>query len=111
VVSDRRPPRGNTGQPQLITIYWRDIPAQVVARAGQENARVSLGHRFQAAIDRAATRAGKTGEDDYLAEWREERSPCNGDLERVVNNAMDRIERQYPNDVLDARVRNEGWAG
>ncbi len=72
---------------------------------------MSLGDRFQAAIDRAATRAGKTSGNEYLAEWREERAPCTGDLERAVNSAMDRIERQYPNDVLDDRVRNEGWAG
>lgn len=112
VVSDgRRPPRGNTTEPQLITIYWRDIPAQVMARAGRSKARAFLGDRFQTAIDRAAARAGKTGADDYLAEWREERSPCDGDLETAVNAAMDRIERQFPNEVLDQRVRNGGWAG
>lgn len=111
MVTDRRPPRGSTGQPQLITVYWRDIPAQVMARAGHENARVSLSDRFQAAIDRAARRAGKMDTREYVAEWREERSPCTADLERVVNRAMDRIERQFPNEVLDARVKNEGWAG
>lgn len=109
-MSDRRPPRGSTSEPQLITIYWRDIPAQVMARAGHDKARVSLSDRFQTAIDQAAARAGKTGVDDYVSEWREERSPCVGDVESAVSKAMDRIERQYPNDVLAAQVRNEGWA-
>lgn len=96
-------------EPQLITIYWRDIPAQVMARAGRERARVSLPGRFQSAIDRAAQRAGSRGPDD-LAEWREERSPCKPDLETVVDDAMSRIEQQYPSEVLDKRVRNAGWA-
>lgn len=111
MVSKRRPPRDSTSEPQLITIYWRDIPAQVVARAGRSKARASLSSRFQMAIDRAAARAGKTGAEDYLAEWREERSPCAKDLETVVDDAMAEIEAQFPNEVLDERVRNEGWAG
>lgn len=107
---DRRPPRDSTAEPQLITIYWRDIPAQVMARAGPSKARVALGDRFQTAIDQAATRAGKSDADD-LTEWREERSPCQNDLEAAVDDAMERIERLYPDEILDDRVRNKGWAG
>ena len=81
-----------------------------MARAGRSKARVSLGDRFQTASDRAAARAARTGADDYLDEWREERSPCADDLEAAINNAMERIESQFPNDVLDERVRNGGWA-
>lgn len=106
----RRPPRGGPAGPQLITIYWRDIPAQVLARAGHEKARASLGNRFQTAIDEAAAKAGKTDPDEGLDEWREERSPCSDDLETVVDEEMSRIERQFPNDVLDQRIRNAGWA-
>jgi hypothetical protein len=50
-------------------VYWRDIPAQVKAREGRQRASRPLSERFQQAIDIAATRAGKTGTDDYLAEW------------------------------------------
>ncbi len=51
-------------------VYWRDIPAQVRARAGRERVSHPLSDRFQQAIDEAAMRAGKSGTDDYLEEWR-----------------------------------------
>ena len=46
---------------KLTTILWRDIPSQVIVRAGRNKAKQQLSHRFQAAIDRAAMRAGKGG--------------------------------------------------
>src|SRR5260221_657734 len=56
--------------PDLILIYWRDIPAQVLVRAGRAAAKRQLAPRFQAAIDRAAMRAGARDTDAYLADWR-----------------------------------------
>ena len=38
---------------KLISIYWRDIPAQVVGRQGRENFKKELEPRFAKAIDRA----------------------------------------------------------
>lgn len=110
MANERRPPRGGPTEPQLITIYWRDIPAQVMARAGAEKARAALGDRFQTAIYRAAAKAGKSPTDRNLDEWREERSPCAGDVERELDAAMRRLEHQFPDEVLDERVRNAGWA-
>ena len=52
--------------PQLITIYWRDIPSQVIAKQGRKSAKVKLSERFQEAIDKAAMRAGRQGSDQYL---------------------------------------------
>ena len=75
---------------ELTVIWWRDIPAQVVAGTGRGAAKIQLSNRFQEAIDMAATRAGLIGSDDYLAHWRwsepEERAGA-------------------PNDVLDALER------
>lgn len=81
-----------------------------MARAGAEKARAALGSRFQTAIYRAAAKAGKSLTDRSLDEWREERSPCAGDVERELDAAMRRLERQFPDEVLDERVRNAGWA-
>ena len=44
---------------KLITILWRDIPSQVVAKRGRQTLKTKLSPRFQIAIDRAAMRAGK----------------------------------------------------
>ena len=44
----------------LITLYWRDIPAQVIAERGRgrkrEQAKIELHRRFAIAIDAAAMR-------------------------------------------------------
>ena len=71
---------------QLITLYWRDIPAQVVAEAGRgrkrTQAKIELHRRFALAIDEAAMRDGADSTDDYLAEWRKgEPADCSDALE------------------------------
>ena len=98
-------PNGN-----MTTILWRDIPAQVTARAGRERARAILPDRFQVAIDAAATRAGATDADAYLAEWREVRAEVDGDLQQAVDGEASRLESQFPPQVLQAYVKNEGRA-
>ena len=55
---------------QLTVVYWRDIPAQVIAKSGRVNAKRVLDVRFEKAIDRAAMRANLRDTDSYLAEWR-----------------------------------------
>ena len=52
---------------QLITLYWRDIPAQVIAERGRgrkrEQAKLELSRRFSIAIDEAAMRDGADSTD------------------------------------------------
>ena len=67
------PPDGRT----LTVIWWRDIPAQVVAKDGRQAAKIVLHPRFQVAIDKAAVKAGRRkAMDDYIAEWRKTQAPC-----------------------------------
>ena len=65
---------------QLVTIYWRDIPAQVTAQQGRNREKALLGARFQHAIDRAAMVAGMDDTDSYVAQWRREAVECLADL-------------------------------
>lgn len=98
--------------PATITvIWWRDIPAQVVAREGRRTHKIVLHQRFQVAIDRAASRAGKRSMDDYIAEWRKENRPCDGDLEAAAQAEVARLEAEYPRDVLKRLVESGGVAG
>ena len=55
---------------QITVVYWRDIPAQVMAGRGRRVAKLQLSERFEQAIDRAAMRSGAAGTDAYLGEWR-----------------------------------------
>ena len=90
---------------ELILVSWRNIPAQVIARAGRRTAKRVLSDRFQEGIDRAAMRAGLRDTDAYLAEWR--RVPlgaCGDDLEVEAERAAARLEADYPADRLRALV-------
>jgi hypothetical protein len=92
----------------LTVIWWRDIPAQVVAKEGRETAKVQLSGRFQQAIDAAAMRAGLIGTDAYLAEWRRQERDCGTDLQAEANDEAARLEGAYPERVLDRLARAGG---
>lgn len=94
---------------KLITVYWRDIPAQVIGRQGRTTSfKKELHPRFQRAIDRAAMRAHKESEDAYLADWRRESEPCGGDLEKTVDETVKRLESEWTVERLDAVARRGG---
>ena len=95
---------------QLQIVYWRDIPAQVMVKAGRRNqAKRELSLRFTEAIDMAAMRTGAADMDDYLAEWRRgEAVQVGDDLEAEAQAAMDAIEKDYDKDRLVALVKNGG---
>jgi hypothetical protein len=59
----------------LTIIWWRDIPAQVTARDGRRSSKIVLHPRFQVAIDKAASRAGRRAYNDYIEEWRKVQRP------------------------------------
>ncbi len=46
---------------QITIVYWRDIPSQVIAKAGRAQEKRMLPDRFQEAIDMAAMRGGAQG--------------------------------------------------
>ena len=86
---------------QLIVVYWRDIPAQVIVRQKRETAKRQLTARFETTIDRAAMHAGLAGTDDYLAEWRRaDPVEVSDDLEAEADKAAAALEADYPDDRL-----------
>ena len=93
---------------KLITVYWRDIPSQVIAKKGRTTSKVQLSHRFQEAIDRAAMRAGKGSSDAYLSEWRREASTCSDNLEEAARQTADSLEARYSDEDLLALIRAKG---
>ncbi|MEQ8354538.1 MAG: virulence factor [Kiloniellaceae bacterium] len=81
---------------QLTVVFWRDIPAQVIVKAGRKNAKVQLSERFEKAIDRAAMRAKMAGSDAYLEQWRRaDPIECGEDLEAEASAAARRLETDY----------------
>ena len=94
----------------LTVIWWRDIPAQVIAREGRRTHKIALHPRFQVAIDRAAEKAGRKSFDDYIGEWRKENRPCDSDLEAAVATEAGRLEAEYTKDRLARLVAAGGVA-
>ena len=97
----------------LITLYWRGIPAQVIAERGRgrkrEQAKIELSKRFSIAIDAAAMRDGADSTDDYLAEWRRsDPVECSEDLDAVAAARAAELEADYPAERVKTLVENGG---
>jgi hypothetical protein len=94
----------------LQIVYWRDIPAQVIVKAGRKSvAKRELSLRFTEAIDMCAMRSGAAETDDYLAEWRRSDPVDVGDdLEAEAEKAVQDIETTYNKERLLALVNAGG---
>ena len=92
-------------------VYWRDIPAQVIVKAGRRAvARRELPLRFTEAIDMCAMRVGARDTDAYLAEWRKGApEPCGEDIEAEAADAAATLEADYGKDRLKQLIDNGGW--
>ena len=95
--------------PQVIVVYWRDIPAQVIVGKGRGGAKVQLSERFEQAIDRCAMQVGARDTDAYLAEWRRG-APyvVPGDPAEVASAEAARIEAEIDAVRLKRLVENGG---
>ena len=101
---------------QVVTLYWRDIPAQVVAEKGRgrkrEQAKIELHRRFALAIDEAAMRDGADSSNDYLADWRKgDPVECSDELEAEARRVAKRLEAEFDGRLLAALVNSGGRAG
>jgi len=98
----------------IITVFWRDIPAQVIAEEGRgrnrKQAKVELEKRFLIAIDSAAMKSGADNTDDYLNDWRRSKpETISGSLEFEADKLRQKLEKKYSNAVLKALISNGGY--
>ena len=96
---------------QLIVVYWRDIPAQVIVKKGRDAAKVQLNERFEKAIDRAAMKANLRDTDSYLAEWRRAAPVEVGDdMQAIAEAKAKELEAEFDDDKLKMLVEAGGLA-
>jgi hypothetical protein len=100
---------GRSRESTMVTILWRDIPAQVNAGAGSGRSQRILPRRFQKAIDRAAMVAGKTQASDYVAVWRRTATEFTGNAAAAARAEAERLEADFPRERLDELVAAGGW--
>ena len=93
-----------------ITIFWRDIPSQVLVQRGRNRKKQMLEHRFQEAIDRAAMRAGKGSSHAYIAEWRRVSELIKGevDADSLLIDEVTKLNQTYTDEDLQELIRNHG---
>ncbi|MEE9454074.1 MAG: virulence factor [Paracoccaceae bacterium] len=96
---------------QVTIVFWRDIPAQIIAGKGRRGHKIQLSERFEQAIDRAAMKIGAAEADAYLAEWRKA-APyyVEGDDKEVAIAEAARIEAEYDQGKIKTLIDNDGWA-
>ena len=96
---------------EQITLWWRDIPAQVNGRDGRKRTAAKLPERFEKAIDRAAMRARLIGTDQYLQEWRRTTLALETaeDLEQTIQAEATRLEQVYDDARLEQLIQNGGF--
>ena len=93
---------------QLITIWWRDIPMQVIAREGRRSVKRVLDRRFQFAVDKAAMNAGKKSYGDYIEEMARAERECGPDLEQEADSELARLQAVYTKQKLHALIASGG---
>lgn len=99
---------------KITIVYWRDIPAQIIAEQGRGRNRkqfkIELGKKFIVSIDSAAMKSGAEGSDDYLSDWRRsEPEEISDNLELEVNKLKKEIEEKYSNSKLKKLISNGGF--
>ena len=89
---------------KLITVYWRDIPSQLIAQRGRV--------RQKEAVDRAAMRAGKGSSAAYLSEWRREPEAIETatDMMVLLEARASELENRFTDAQLEGMVRAHGEA-
>ena len=91
----RRESRGN----EVVTIYWRDIPAQVNGQAGRERHQVLLSSKFQRAVDRAKRKAGIYTAEEDIAQWHRTSDACDDHVLAAEAQAA-ALEAEYSKEYL-----------
>lgn len=94
---------------QVVIVYWRDIPAQVIAGRGRSACKIALPERFEQAIDRCAMKVGARDADSYLAEWRKappvDMAGTDADVAAAV---AARLDTEYDTARLIALIAQDG---
>jgi hypothetical protein len=96
---------------EVVIVYWRDIPAQVIVGKGRRGEKRILPERFEQAIDRAAMKVDAGDTDAYLAEWRKaEPVTIEGKDAAVADAEAARLDAEYDRERIKALIANDGWA-
>ena len=92
-------PRRESRGSEVVTIYWRDIPAQVNGQSGRDRHQVLLSSKFQRAVDRAKRKAGIYTAEEDIAQWRRTSEACENHVFAAEAQAA-ALEAEYSKEYL-----------
>ena len=93
----------------VVVVFWRDIPAQVIVGKGRAASKVQLPERFEQAIDRCAMKIGAKDADAYLAEWRKaDPYAVEGEAADVATSVAC-LDAEYDVERIKALIGADGW--
>lgn len=102
-------PRRAAGGPEVVTIYWRDIPAQVNGQNGRDRHQLLLSSKFQRAVDRAKRKAGIYTADEDIAQWHRTSESCD-DHVAAAEARVAELEQEYSREYLGRLAYAGGFA-
>ncbi len=95
----------------VIMVFWRDIPMQVIVGKGRRGTKRALPERFEQAIDRAAMKSGAAESDAYLEGIRKAAPfTVEGEDAAVADAQVVKIDTEYDQARLKTLIENDGWA-
>jgi Virulence factor len=103
--------RGARGA-EVVTIFWRDIPAQVNGQDGRERHQVLLSSKFQRAVDRAKRKAGIYTAEEDIAQWRRTSEACSDGVDHATaaDARAEALEAEYSREYLGKLAYAGGFA-
>lgn len=95
---------------EITIVFWRDIPAQIIAGSGRKAVKKPLPERYEQAIDRCAMKIGAKDSDAYLAEWRKVviGTRAGSDAE-AAQAEFDQVLSDYDAAKIARLIANDGW--
>ena len=97
--------------PDVVIVYWRDMPAQVIVGKGRKASKVQLPEWFEQAIDRAAMKSGAAESDAYLEGFRKAAPVAmDGEADALAASEAARIEAEYDQERMKTLISNDGYA-
>ena len=95
----------------VVIVYWRDMPAQVIVGRGRRGVKLPLPERFEQAIDRAAMKSGAAESDEYMAGFRKaDPIAVDGTDQDAAEATVARIIAEYAQERIKTLIANDGWA-
>ncbi len=94
---------------EITILYWRDIPAQLIAGRGRKAIKYKLPEKYEKAIDRCAMKNGAKDSETYLEGWRKFVFTTTNSGPNVLKGEATKLEEYYSNEKLEFLVNNGGW--